>query len=148
MTASVLRFAYILLAFACIPTARADGLQQAQVQGLLTALNAYRAIAQTGGWPFLPPGEVLERGKRDPRASLLRERLRRSGDLMEVADGDVIDAGLAAAISRFQLRHGLTADGRVGAETFAALNVTPAARATEIELNLQRWQVAPELGPT
>jgi murein L,D-transpeptidase YcbB/YkuD len=148
VTPSFLRLACVLLAFAYVSAARADDLQQAQVHGLLTALNTYRAIAQTGGWPFLPPGAVLEWGKRDPRATLLRERLRRSGDLTEIDDGEIVDAGLAAAISRFQLRHGLTADGRVGAETFAALNVTAAARATQIEVNLRRWQAAPELGPT
>lgn len=128
--------------------ARADDLQQVQLQGLAVALNTYRAIAQSGGWPYVPPGPVLERGKRDPRASLLRDRLRRSGDLSEVAEGDVVDAGLAAAISRFQLRHGLIADGRVGADTYAALNVTAAARANQVEVNLRRWQAIPALGRT
>jgi murein L,D-transpeptidase YcbB/YkuD len=127
---------------------RADDLRQAQLHGLGVALNTYRAIAQSGGWPFIPPGKVIERGKSDSRTSLLRERLRRNGDLTEIAAGDVVDAGLAAAISRFQLRHGLIADGRVGAETYAALNLTAAARATQIEINLRRWQAAPELGPT
>jgi murein L,D-transpeptidase YcbB/YkuD len=147
MTASFLRCACLVLVLACGSTSRADTLQQAQVQGLLVALDAYRSIAQTGGWPYVPPGPVLERGKRDPRVSLLRDRLRRSGDLMEAVEGEVFDAGLAAAVSRFQLRHGLIADGRVGAETFAALNVTSAARAAQIELNLRRWLEAPELGP-
>jgi len=89
---------------------------------------------------------VLERGKSDPRTALLRERLRRSGDLTEIAEGDIVDAGLAAAIARFQLRHGLVADGRVGSETFAALNATAAARTAQIAVNLRRWQEAPALG--
>lgn len=127
---------------------RADGLQQRQLEGLEAALDSYQAIARSGGWPFIPPGKVIERGRSDPRTPLLRERLRRSGDLTEVAAGDMVDAGLSAAISRFQRRHGLVADGRVGAETYAALNVTAAARATQIEINLRRWQKLPGLGPT
>lgn len=129
-------------------SARADAVRQAQLHGLEVALNTYRAIAQSGGWPYIPPGRVIERGKSDSRTPLLRDRLRRSGDLTELAAGEVVDASLAAAISRFQLRHGLIADGRVGADTYAALNVTAAARATQIETNLRRWQGAPTLGPT
>ena len=148
MVVNLLRLAAVVFAIAHGSPARADTVQEVQMHGLLAALNAYRAIADTGGWPTLLPGGVLEQGKTDPRTGLLRERLRRSGDLTEVATGDVVDSGLAAAISRFQLRHGLPADGRVGADTFTELNVTARARAAQIELNLRRWQAVPALGPT
>jgi murein L,D-transpeptidase YcbB/YkuD len=146
MIRAIASFAAVLLTCLHAVAVRADGLQQVQLQGLVVALNAYRAIAQSGGWPYLPPGQVMERGKSDPRTPLLRDRLRRSGDLTEIAAVEMVDAGLAAAISRFQLRHGLVADGRVGPDTYAALNVTAAARANQIELNLRRWQDVPALG--
>jgi murein L,D-transpeptidase YcbB/YkuD len=97
---------------------------------------------------MLPPGPVLESGRSDPRVALLRERLLRSGDLTEIAAGTVVDAALAAAIGRFQLRHGLAVDGRVGPATLAALNVPAASRAAQLEVNLRRWQDAPALGPS
>ncbi|HSP79960.1 MAG TPA: L,D-transpeptidase family protein, partial [Myxococcaceae bacterium] len=48
---------------------------------LKEVLARYRAIAAAGGWPLVPPGELLERGGRGPRVAVLRERLRISGDL-------------------------------------------------------------------
>ncbi len=43
----------------------------------------------------------------------------------------------------FQARHGLAADGVVGAKTLAALNVPVAERMEQIELNLERWRWLP-----
>jgi murein L,D-transpeptidase YcbB/YkuD len=55
---------------------------------------------------------------------------------------------LAAAVHRFQERHGITEDGKLGPETSAALNVSAAERVRQIELNLERWRWLPgELGP-
>lgn len=48
---------------------------------LREALARYRAIAAAGGWPLVPEGAPLERGMRDARVAVLRERLRVTGDL-------------------------------------------------------------------
>jgi murein L,D-transpeptidase YcbB/YkuD len=48
---------------------------------LREALVRYRAIAAAGGWPLVPEGVPLERGMKDPRVAVLRERLRVTGDL-------------------------------------------------------------------
>lgn len=48
---------------------------------LREALARYRAIAASGGWPLVPEGPPLERGMRDARVAVLRERLRVTGDL-------------------------------------------------------------------
>jgi murein L,D-transpeptidase YcbB/YkuD len=48
---------------------------------LREALVRYRAIAAAGGWPLVPEGETLERGMKEPRVAVLRERLRVTGDL-------------------------------------------------------------------
>ncbi|MEJ2206100.1 MAG: L,D-transpeptidase family protein, partial [Gemmatimonadota bacterium] len=51
---------------------------------------------------------------------------------------------LADAVRRFQLRHGLDADGVVGAATVAALNVPAQERLRALELNMERWRWLPE----
>ncbi|WP_375772430.1 L,D-transpeptidase family protein [Archangium gephyra] len=48
---------------------------------LREALARYRAIAAAGGWPLVPDGKPLERGMKEPRVAVLRERLRATGDL-------------------------------------------------------------------
>jgi murein L,D-transpeptidase YcbB/YkuD len=50
-----------------------------------------------------------------------------------------------SALSRFQARHGLTADGVIGKETRAALRVPLAWRARQIELALERLRWLPHL---
>ena len=50
----------------------------------------------------------------------------------------LFDADLAAALRRFQARHGLTTDGALGPATLAALNVPVAARIQQIRANLER----------
>jgi murein L,D-transpeptidase YcbB/YkuD len=55
----------------------------------------------------------------------------------------VFDEALRDGVVRFQTRHGLTVDGRVGPLTLRALNVSAAERARLIELNLERWRWLP-----
>jgi murein L,D-transpeptidase YcbB/YkuD len=107
---------------------------------LREALARYRTIAAAGGWPQIPPGPTLDPGMRDPRVAALRVRLVASGDLAhtEVAEPEFFDAPLDAAVRRFQSRHALDEDGRVGRKTIAALNVGVAQRIGEIRANLER----------
>jgi murein L,D-transpeptidase YcbB/YkuD len=60
----------------------------------------------------------------------------------------VYDAALESAVREFQRSHGLRDDGLVGPETRTALNVSAAARLSQIEIGLerQRWLPA-DLGP-
>ena len=64
-------------------------------------------------------------GERRPRAG------RASG-------GESFDPALAAAVQAFQARHGLAADGALGAGTLAELNVPIAARLSQLRVNLER----------
>jgi murein L,D-transpeptidase YcbB/YkuD len=68
----------------------------------------------------------------------LRARLAASGDLEVDAPqaADPFDAALDRAVRRFQIRHGLAPDGRVGPETLAALDISPARRAEQLAANL------------
>ncbi|MDA8231931.1 MAG: L,D-transpeptidase family protein [Magnetospirillum sp.] len=114
---------------------------------LQKALVRYRDIARTGGWPLLPEGPALRPGQADARVHLLRLRLMASGDLprASAAKGNVFDHALAAALRRFQERHGLAPDGTVGKDTLAALDVTAETRVDQIEANLERrrWMPRP-----
>ena len=72
--------------------------------------------------------------------ALLRARLGTEyGDVeLETDDPQFFDADLGEAVRRFQSRHGLVADGLVGASTLQVLNVTPAERIDQIRINLER----------
>jgi murein L,D-transpeptidase YcbB/YkuD len=61
------------------------------------------------------------------------------------AVGQVPDATLAEALRRFQARHGLAEDGLYGPATRRALQVTPAERARQVELTLERLRWTPLL---
>ncbi|MCL5778853.1 L,D-transpeptidase family protein [Limibaculum sp. FT325] len=62
----------------------------------------------------------------------------RSDAAKPAADPSVFDAALAEAVRRFQRRHGLNEDGAVGPATRAQLNLSPAFRADQIAVNLER----------
>jgi murein L,D-transpeptidase YcbB/YkuD len=104
------------------------------------ALAEYRAIEENGGWPLVPAGPTLAPGATDARVRALAARLAVTGDLAASApiDGTVYDEPLAAAVRRFQSRHGLAADAVVGPATLSALNVPVAARIEQLRANLER----------
>lgn len=111
---------------------------------LRRALAAYRAIAGNGGWPALADGPSLMAGVRAARVAVVRARLAMEGYAVGADSGaDRFDDVLDAAIRKFQRHHGLTPDGVVGAATRVALNVSAAARARQIALNLERWRWLP-----
>ncbi len=104
------------------------------------AMLSYSTIEVRGGWPTLPPDMVkLAPGSTGPEVALLRERLAITDDLPpQHAGGDVFDANLAAAIKRFQSRHGLEDTGTVGQRTLAALNVPVTQRLRQLAASLDR----------
>ena len=129
-----------------------------QYQQLRQALAHYRGLAAHPAWlQALPPlpASVTGRGRSlsvdQAWAGLpgLADRLMALGDLAN--DGPVpsrAEAPLVDAMRSFQRRHGLAEDGVLGPITLAALNVTPAARAQQIELALERLRWTPLLqGP-
>jgi murein L,D-transpeptidase YcbB/YkuD len=77
----------------------------------------------------------------------LRARLRDEGELEPDAPSTPgrLDAAASDALRRFQARHGLDADGVLGAATLAALQVPATARVRQIELTLERLRW---IGPT
>ena len=117
---------------------------QSGYRRLRDALARHRKVAATGGWPTIPPGPTLHQGARGPPVARLRERLRLEHDLRIDQDADLFDEALEQALKAFQRRHGLAADGAVGAATRAELNVPVERRVEQLELNLERWRWLPE----
>lgn len=112
---------------------------------LAHALPVYRGYVAAGGWPHVPSGPKLEPGARDPRVQALTQRLLATGDLAAAgSDPSLYDPALVAAVKKFQARHGLDADGKLGPQTIAALNVSAQERLDQILLNLERFRA---LGP-
>lgn len=59
------------------------------------------------------------------------------------ANTHTYEGALVEAVTRFQLRHGLTADGRLGVETIRQLNVPISDRVRQLKLSLERWRWLP-----
>ena len=80
-------------------------------------------------------------------APAVRALLRLLGDLPEgeapAEAGTTLDSALAAAVERFQSRHGLPVDGVIGRATYAALATPLTQRVRQIELTLERWRWLP-----
>ncbi len=129
-----------------------------QYEQLRTELARYRSLTDDPAWntplPSLPPGTQgsppkLEPGQPYAGLGRLRERLIAFGDLApDAAPTATYEGAVVDAVTSFQRRHGLKADGIVGKATLAQLEVPPAARARQIVLSLDRLRWTPLLhGP-
>src|SRR5690606_2442796 len=105
------------------------------------AIQQYSMIAARGGWPRVPADATLRLGARSPSVEVLRQRLLISGDLLPDQNRgrqDVFDSFVDQAVRRFQQRHGIPADGKVGPATLTALNVPAEVRLQPLQINLGR----------
>jgi L,D-transpeptidase YcbB len=115
-------------------------------QGLKRMLKAYTAAVEQGiDWPVINQGATLKPGQSDPRMGKVRELLAFTGDY-EGGDtsSSAYDGALAAAVKKFQIRHGLEAKGLFGKQTVVAMNIPPEERRKQIILNMERWRWMPD----
>jgi murein L,D-transpeptidase YcbB/YkuD len=111
---------------------------------LVTLLADLRAVAARGGWTRVPPVDgKIEPGQAHPAIVALRRRLAETDGFDGPFEGDRLDPLLAAALERFQARHGLLADGVLGRRTAAALAAPVEWRIIQTILALERLRRLP-----
>lgn len=124
--------------------------RSSQFRALKQALGRYRGI-RTDLSSLPAPSASIRSGAHYAGSAKLRWLLAEFGDAAPPDDDPredtLYDADLAAAVARFQRRHGLEADGILGRRTYAALTVPVAQRVRQIELTLERWRWLPDLTP-
>ncbi len=110
----------------------------------LTSLHQYLALSHQddgGVLPATPKG--LDAGGHYAGVPRLSRLLRLLGDLPPDATlppGDLYGPPLVEGVRRFQARHGLAPDGRLGGQTLKELNTPLAARVEQLSLTLERWR--------
>jgi murein L,D-transpeptidase YcbB/YkuD len=113
------------------------------VANMQRAIIRYEEIVSAGGWQEVRTSVKLEIGMRDATVVALRERLIASGDLSASAGkSPVFDSLVEESVKRFQARHGLPPDGRVGEFTLKAMNVAGDIRLGQLRTNLARLQAS------
>jgi L,D-transpeptidase YcbB len=105
-----------------------------------TSIAQYETIVAKGGWPDVPASaDGLRVGAKGAAVPALRRRLSVAGDLeLNSGDPQVFDSYVDAAVRRFQVRHGLHADGVVHEATLHALNVSADRRLAQLRTNAVR----------
>jgi murein L,D-transpeptidase YcbB/YkuD len=123
---------------------------QPEYARLRRGLATLRAAERDGGWGTIGDGPTFGVDSADARVPALRRRLRLSTDSLErrlAVEGGaspVFDASLERAVKSFQARHGLDADGVVGARTREAMDVPVVERIAQLIVNLERWRWLPD----
>jgi murein L,D-transpeptidase YcbB/YkuD len=113
--------------------------QQPQYQGLIRALATYRMRQSNGGWSKVPgSGEVALDGSTPSSRALIARLAQEDVQFAENSAPSVDD--VRNALTSFQARNGIHADGRAGAMTLAVLNVPLDVRIAQILANLERWR--------
>lgn len=107
---------------------------------MVEAMETYRDLLESGGWPELQEGPLLALDSTSARVPLLRERLAAEGYLEPESDltSPAFDAALDEAVRRFQHTHGLNDDGVVGPSVIRELNRSPQYRVEQLRANLER----------
>lgn len=112
------------------------------------ALARYVELARRDDGEQLPlPAKAIDPGQ--PYAGLARmtRLLQLIGDLpaegAATAAPGVYGGDLVEGVKRFQRRHGLDDDGRLGAATVKAMNIPLSERVRELQLALERWRWLP-----
>ena len=122
-----------------------------QYQKLKSALATYRQIAaKSPAFNFIIKGK-LRPGEQHPQLAELGRFLASVADLPEntlinsAEKNPRYTPDIVEGVKKFQHRHGLSADGTIGAGTAAAINEPLTKRITQIELAMERLRWLPEL---
>ena len=122
----------------------------------LQAFQTYIELAKKDDGEQLPapaaPKKTIAPGETWPGVPRLTRLLSLVGDLPADAnippDRLIYDGSLVDAVKNFQRRHGRDADGRIGAQTLADLNVRLSRRVEQMQWTLERWRWLPDINRT
>jgi murein L,D-transpeptidase YcbB/YkuD len=119
-----------------------DGYRRAE-----QTLMRYTELARADSGEKLPvPAKAIDPGQAYAGAPRLARLLLLVGDLpadFPVPASETYDTNLAEGVKRFQRRHGLEGDGRLGPSTVKQLNVPLSDRVRQLQLTLERWRWLP-----
>jgi L,D-transpeptidase YcbB len=111
------------------------------------ALVRYLQLAREDDGEKLPiPAKPIDPGQPYAGVPRLSRFLHLVGDLppdTQPNDAAIYDATLEEGVKRFQRRHGLNDDGRLGSATVTQLNVPLSDRVRQLQLTLERWRWLP-----
>ena len=110
-----------------------------QYAQLMRAKIALEAQMVKGGWGEAVRAKALGPAVPGPAVVALRDRLIRMGYLGRSATQSY-DAAMAAAVLRFQVDHGLIADGKAFEGTIQEINIAPEARLKSITVAMERMR--------
>jgi len=125
----------------------------AQYRNLKAAYTRYRALAADTTLPTVTIPRTIRVGEQFGDVAALRRRLVAFGDLpaslRSAPVGTTYDAVTAGGVASFQNRNRLVSDSVLSPATASAINVSPARRARQLELALERirWLPALDNGP-
>jgi murein L,D-transpeptidase YcbB/YkuD len=114
---------------------------------LRNQLAHYRDLGPHAAWQQRLPAPARRKitpGDVYAGLPVLAQRLQALGDLPAGAVvGERYEGAMVDGVRSFQERHGLAADGVIGTATLQQLEVTPAARALQIALTMERLRWTP-----
>lgn len=112
---------------------------------LKNALSKYQKIKDEGGWKAIPfDGKTIEPGDTSELVKDISERLIVTGDLaVEKSKDSIYDTIVEFAVRRFQARHGIKVDGRVGPATIRNFNIPVEKKIDKLNLTLKAWEELP-----
>lgn len=108
---------------------------------LRRAYESYQAMAKAGGWPHVPEAQTPDRTR------LLQQRLAVEGFLPAGRATNNFDEQTVQALKKFQERHGIEPDAKLGNQTLVELNVPADLRVRQIAVNLERLRWLPRQLP-
>jgi len=107
-------------------------------------LNRYYTLVEKGGWqPVSITGKSLKKGTSSPAIAKIKARLYITGDMPVEDTSQLFNDTLVAAVKNFQLRHGYTPDGVIGATVLKEINVPAQRRLQQLLINMERMRWMP-----
>ena len=111
---------------------------------LKNQLETYYNIAQKGGWPqIVTTKKTLKKGASDSVVTVIKKRLRITGDLPGSDTSRIFNDTLVNAVKSYQERMGYKPDGIVTAQLINDMNVPALKRVEQILMNMGRMRWMP-----